>query len=518
MGDSSNKTIAKNTIVLYLRMIVTMIISLYTSRVVLRVLGVEDFGIYHSVGGVVGMFAFINGAMATGSSRFLTAELGTGNFDKLKRTFSTVLTVHFCLAVLFALVLETVGMWFLHNKLIIPENRMSAATFLLHLSALSSLLSITQVPYSASIVSHEKMGIYAYTSITDAVLKLLIVYALTLAPFDQLKFYALLGFIVNVAMLLFYRFYCLKHFPETHYQFVADKKIMKSIISFSGWGLLGSIARMLQFQGSTVLINMFFNPSVVAARAVANQVNATAVHFINSFRTAVNPQIIKRYTGEQKEGSKKLLLETTKLAYYIMLVLALPICFVARPLLYLWLGKVPEHSVAFLQVTIITSLIDVFDISFLSALWAKGRIRENALVSPFVLFAAFPIAYVMFRMGMPPVSICWAFMVSIIVMGMVVKPMLIIKYVDYTWGEILPVFVTCGKVTLASAIIPTVVFLLFDNQMSNDLIRFLIYVPISVMCVLLSVWTLGLNSRMRDSIMSFASTVLKRRNHHDGRE
>lgn len=511
MENSSNKTIAKNTIVLYFRMIVTMLISLYTSRVVLQVLGVEDFGIYHSVGGVVGMFAFVNGALATGSSRFLTAELGTGNLEKLKLTFSTILTVHICMAVAFALVLETVGMWFLHNKLIIPENRMDAAEFLLHLSALSSLLSITQVPYSASIVSHEKMSIYAYTSITDAVLKLLIVYALTLAPFDKLKFYAFLGFLVNVVMMLFYRYYCLKHFPESHYQFKADKSIVKSVVSFSGWGLLGSIARMLQFQGSTVLINMFFNPSVVAARAVANQVNATAVHFINSFRTAVNPQIIKRYTGDEKESSKVLLLQTTKLAYYIMLVLALPICFVARPLLFLWLGQVPEHSVAFLQVTIITSLIDVFDISFLSALWAKGRIRENALVSPFVLFAAFPVAYAMFRLGMPPVSIGWAFLVSIAVMGLIVKPMLIIKYVDYTWAEIVPVFVTCGKVTLAAVPLPLLAYWQLNPMLESDLARFLVFVPICVLCVIASVWTIGLDKKMRDAIISFVRTTFLRK-------
>lgn len=506
MSDSSNKIIAKNTIILYFRMIVTMMISLYTSRVVLQVLGVEEFGIYHTVGGLVGMFAFVNGAMATGSSRFLTAELGRGDFDRLKLTFSTILTVHFCLAVLFAIVLETVGMWFLYHKLIIPENRMGAAEFLLHLSALSSLMSITQVPYSASIVSHEKMAIYAYTSITDAVLKLLIVYALTIAPFDKLKFYAFLGFAVNMCMLVFYRYYCLKHFPESHFQAKADKKIIKEVVSFSGWGLLGSIARMLQFQGSTVLINMFFNPSVVAARAVANQVNSTAVHFINSFRTAVNPQIIKRYTGNQKESSKKLLLETTKLAYYIMLVLAFPICLVARPLLQLWLGQVPEHSVAFLQVTIATSLIDVFDISFLSALWAKGRIRENALVSPFVLFAAFPIAYVMFRIGMPPVSICWAFMVSIIVMGLVVKPMLIIKYVDYTWGEIIPVFITCGKVTLAAIPIPLFFYIWLNSSLNSDLLRFLVFVPISVCCVVVSVWIIGLDKNMRNAVISFVKT------------
>lgn len=513
MNDNNNKTIAKNTIVLYFRMIVTILISLYTSRVVLKVLGVDDFGIYHSVGGVVGMFAFVNGALATGSSRFLTAELGTGNFERLKTTFSTVLSVHICLAVLFAVVLETAGMWFLHNKLIIPAERMDAAVFLLHLSALSSLLSITQVPYSASIVSHEKMGVYAYTSITDAVLKLLIVYALTIAPFDKLKFYALLLFVVNVGMLLFYRFYCLKHFPESHYQFRADKKIIKSVVSFSSWGLLGSIARMLQFQGSTVLINMFFSPSVVAARAVANQVNATAVQFINNFRTAVNPQIIKRYTGNEKESSKKLLLETTKLAYYIMLVLALPICFVARPLLYLWLGQVPEHSVSFLQVTIVTSLIDVFDISFLSALWAKGRIRENALVSPFVLFAAFPIAYVMFRCGMPPVSICWAFLLSITVMATVVKPMLIIKYVDYTWGEIIPVFTTCGKVTLAALPVPLLVYWWTNPEINSDLIRFLIYVPISIASVMASVWLVGLDRNMKHAIISYISTVLHKEKH-----
>ena len=287
-------------------MFVTMIISLYTSRVILEILGVNDYGIYHTVGGIVSMFALLNGVLANGSSRFLTFELGTGNFEKLKKTFSTVLSAHIIIALFLIFVGETAGLWFVNNKLQIPPDRMSAALFTYHLSLITFLFTLTQVPYSASIISHERMNIYAYTSIINASLKLLIVYMLTLGNFDRLKFYALLIFIVEVGMVLFYRIYCIRHFQETHYHFVMDKKILKDVVGFSAWGLFANTAIALAQHGTTVMINMFFSPAVVTSRALANTINMTAVQFIGNIRTAANPQIIKMYAAKYYSGSKHL--------------------------------------------------------------------------------------------------------------------------------------------------------------------------------------------------------------------
>lgn len=255
MENSTNKTIAKNTLFLYFRMMFTMAVALFTSRVVLQKLGVEDYGIYQTVGGVVSLLSFINGALSTGSSRFLTFELGAGNFDKLKRTFSTTLTVHIGLALFIVLVAETVGLWFVYNKLVIPADRLDAAVYAYHLSILASFFSITQVPYGAIIISHEKMNIYAYMSIIDVSAKLSIVYFLSIGTWDKLIIYSTLYCVIQIGMAIFYRIYCIRQFPESRYKFIIDKDILKHILGYTGWNLFANTAISLITQGTIVLIN-----------------------------------------------------------------------------------------------------------------------------------------------------------------------------------------------------------------------------------------------------------------------
>lgn len=258
MTDSSNKTIVKNTAFLYFRMMLTMIISLYTSRVILQILGVDDFGIYQAVGGIVGFLSFINSALSTGSSRFLTFELGVGNLEKLKRVFSTTLTVHIVIALVIIIIAETVGLWFLYNKMIIPPERMNAAVYTFHISILTAVFTLTQVPYNASIIAHEKMSVFAYMSIVEVSAKLLIVYLLGIGSIDKLKLYATLLFVVQISLMIFYRYYCGKHFKETVYHLIFDRMIFKSIASFSGWSLFANSAIALNNQGILLLLNMFF--------------------------------------------------------------------------------------------------------------------------------------------------------------------------------------------------------------------------------------------------------------------
>ena len=495
MSQSSNKTIAKNTIFLYFRMLVTMIISLYTSRVILQVLGVDDFGIYQAVGGIVGMLSFINGSLSTGSSRFITFGLGEGDDQKLKRIFGTTLTAHVLLAALIVLLAETAGLWYLYNKMVIAPDRMSAAIVAFHLSIVTSFFTIVLVPYSATIIAHERMSVYAYVSIVEAVLKLLIVCLLKIGDIDKLVLYSILLCLTQVGINLFYIFYCTYHFSEVNYKFSLDKSIFKEVASFSGWSLFANGAIALNNQGILLLLNLFFAPAVVSARAISLQVNMAANQLVNSFRTAVTPQIVKKYAIGDYEGSKKLLLSSTKYSYYLMYALSLPICLLAYPLLHLWLGVVPEYTTIFLQLIVIQSLFQVFDSSFYNALYAKGQLRENALISPTLLYVSFPLIYLLFKAGFSPVALSWATMMTYGLLGSFVKPMLIIRIVNYNWKEILGVFKPCLFVTIVSLPIPVFFYHILD--VNNNFWHDAILLIITLFTIALSVWFIGLDKDMR---------------------
>ena len=486
-----------------------MVVSLFTSRVILQKLGIDDFGIYQTVGGLVGLLAFVNSALATGSSRFLTFELGTGDFGKLKRTFSTLLTSHILLCLVIILVAESFGLWFISHKLVIPPERMDAAVFAFHLSLLSTAFAIIQVPYHASIVAHEQLSIYAYSSIIEAFMKLGIVYLLAVSPYDRLKTYALLYCLVTIGLALFYIGYCSRHNRETHYQLILDKPIFKEVVGYSSWNLFSNTAIALNNQGTTVLINMFFNPGVVAARAIANQVNMAANQFIVNFRTAANPQIVKKYAAKDFQGSKQLLLASTKYSYFLMLLLALPVCLEAETLLRLWLGIVPEYAVPFLQLAMVTSLFQVFDSSFYTALYAKGQIKENALICPLLSFCAFPLMYILFRMGASPISMAWVLLGVYAIVGLLVKPLLIIKIVDYTWKDVQAVFYPCLTVTVAAVPIPLLAFISLKGE-CHELVSFILICVLSLLSVLFCCWYIGIDERTRNQLWEMVKKNLNK--------
>lgn len=500
--QTDNKTIAKNTMFLYFRMMVTMVISLYTSRVVLQVLGVDDYGIYKAVGGVVGFLSFLNNALATGASRFITYGLGEGNLEKLKNIFSTTLTSHICLALIIIFVAETAGLWFLQNKMVIPAERMDAAIFTFHISIISVFFTLTQVPFNACIIAHERMTVFAYVSIVDAIAKLLIVFLLNFGDFDKLKLYALLLCLLQVGILTFYRLYSKNRFEEVRFSLHVDKKIFKEIAGFSGWSLFAGLARALNNQGILVLLNMFFSPAVVSARAISIQVNMHAHQFVSSFQTAANPQIVKKYAAKDYEGSKNLLIQTTRFSYYLMLLVSLPICLAAEPLLKIWLGVVPEYTVIFLQLIVIESLFQVFDTSFYRALYAKGQLRENALISPMFGFIRFPIVYLLFKLGYSPVVMSWASLITYALLGVVVKPILIIKIVNYTWHDVISVLLPCFRVTFVALPIPLFVLYLC-RDMGGMVLSFIIIVVVSLCSVALCSWFLGMNAKQRGNVIEF---------------
>lgn len=506
-NQSSGKTIAKNTMFLYFRMMFTMLVSLFTSRVVLQKLGVEDYGLYQTVGGIVGFLSFLNSALSTGSSRFLTYELGTGDNDKLKRVFSTTLTIHILLAIVVVVLAETLGLWFLHHKLVVPAERMEAAVWTFHISILTAVFTLTQVPYNASIISHEKMSVFAYMSIYEVSAKLGVVYLLSVGTWDKLKMYSSLLFLVSVSMMVFYRIYCTRHFFETKYDFHLDKKIFREIAGFSGWSLFANLSIALNNQGILILLNIFFAPAIVAARAISIQVNMAVNHFVNNFRTAVNPQIVKRLASGDLEGSKRLLLASTRYSFYLMFILCFPICLTARTLLHLWLSVVPEYTVVFLQLIVVESIFHVFDSSFYTALYAVGRLRENALVSPMLMFLRFAIIYILFKAGCSPVALSWAGMINYMILGLVIKPVLIIKYAHYTWNDILSVLRPCLTVALFSVPIP-ILYTFVMNQ--ESIFGFVSTVVLAVFITGLMVLRLGINEYERSKFVSFALMKFRR--------
>ncbi len=496
---SSDKTrIAKNTLFLYFRMLFVMGVSIYTSRVVLEILGIVDYGIYQTIGGIVGMMTFVHSSLSNGTSRFITFELGRNNPQKLERTFSTSVTTQIFFAVILIVIAETVGVWFVSHKLQIDSDSMGIATWVFQISVLTTVAGLISVPYFAAIIAHERMNVFAYLGIFDVCAKLGIVYLLTIGDINRLVLYAALLLSIQIIVTLFSILYCYKNFSETRYRPIFDKPIFKDIAGFSGWSLFAAGSIALNNQGILVLLYMFFSPAVVTARSISLQVNGAANQFISNFRTAVNPQIVKQYAAGNFSESKSLLLASTKYSYFLMLLISLPVCISADQLLHVWLVEVPDYTVIFLQLVIIQSLFQIFDTSFYTALYAKGDLKANALISPTLGFLMFPIVYLMFKSGYSPVSLSWASLVFYAILGLIVKPILIIKIVDYTWHDIFTLFRPCIVVSIIAG---TFAFGIdrFVN-FSSDFIGLVMKSGICLCTTFTAIYAFGLSREIRNRI------------------
>lgn len=402
MNGASNKTIiVKNTIMLYLRMIVNMIISLYTARVVLQTLGVVDYGIYGVIGGVLSMFSFFNSSMSGATSRFLTFELGRGNQEKLKNTFSTAFIIHCAIALLIALLCETVGIWFIENKLVIPKDRLFAAMWVFQFSILTMFVSVTQVPYNASIFSHERMDIYAYVEIVHSLLKLFVVYLLAIGDIDKLILYAILQFSVTLGVALFYRFYCKRSFEECSVKWVRDKSLFKEMISFSGWDMFGQLSVMARTQGVNMLMNIFFGPIMNAATEVSTRVQHMTMQLSNNVALASRPQIVKNYSQGKNSDMIVLMRDGSRITFVLMMILSIPLMVEVHYILSLWLEVIPEHAETICLLTLLWNLAVAMNITSNYGIQATGRIRLVSLVSGFMFLMVIPISYLLFKFGYP---------------------------------------------------------------------------------------------------------------------
>lgn len=435
-------------------MILIMGVSLYTSRIVLDKLGITDYSLYSVVGGVVGMLSFLNGTLSIGTSRFLTYELGKGNDKCLQYTFSTAFYTHLILSIIILLIMETAGMWFLCNKIVIPPERLTACIWVFQFSIITTLISITQVPYTAVIMAHERMEVYAYISIFEAIAKLFICYLITIASYDRLITYALLVFVVQIIVAASYRLYCQRNFIESKLKLCFDKKIFRSLMGFSGWNLMANLAETLKLQGYLILLNMFFQPAIVAAQSIGNQVANAMMQFINNFRTAINPQIIKLYAAEDYEASKKLTLSTTVLVFDLVLLLGLPTILVLDQIMKIWLVEVPPYAVVFTQYIIVQRILSTFDAAFYIPMMAANKIKTNSILATFSGPGMFIILYFIYKLGG---DVMWMQYISIFVLclfGFIIKPYLLKNdVIGYCYKDFLLCFWGCLKVTALSLLL-----------------------------------------------------------------
>lgn len=419
----NNKRIARNTILLYVRQIFTMMVSLYTSRIILNTLGINDYGIYNVVGGIVLMLSFINNTMASASQRFLAYDLTRSSAKQLKETFSLTMFSYLIIA-LFALILcESIAVWFLNSKMNIPTERIEAANWVLQFSIFSFIVNILTTPYLSVIIAREKMDVYAYASIGDVLLKLSVVFILVYIPFDKLKLYSTLIFLCTLIMAIFYSTYCIKHFEESKYIFYYNKSRLKEMFSFAWWNTLGSLANVLRSQGINILLNIFFSPAVNAARAIAFQVNTAITNFSTNFYTAVRPQIIKSYAADDLGGMFRLIFSSSRFAFYLLFIISLPILLETEVILNLWLKVSPEYSSLFVRLVVINSLMEVLSLPLVNGLQAAGKIKTYQLLISTIYLLNIPISYFFLKIGWPPETTMY---INIIIVLICFIPRLII--------------------------------------------------------------------------------------------
>ena len=499
MSDISpnSKRIAKNTLVLYVRMLFLMAINLYTSRVILEALGVEDFGVYNVVGGFVALFAILSQSLSTAASRFLTYEMGKGNKTQLALVFSSTLIIHIFLALIIIVLSEAVGTWFVNEKMVVPHDRLYATNWVFQFSILSFALNLITVPHNAAIIAHEKMSTFAYISIFEGLGKLLICYLLMVSPIDRLIAYGFLMLVVHGLCRGMYYFYCIRHYEECCFKFVIDKKILKEIFGFASWNMIGSSASVLRNQGGNILINLFGGPVVNAARAIANQVLHAVNGFVQNFFMALRPQITKSYASGDRDYMMTLIYQGSRLSYYMLLIICLPILMSTDYLLHLWLKTVPDHTVLFVQLTMIFAMIESISVPLTTAQLATGKVRNYQIIVGGLQMMNFPVSYVILKLGGIPETILYvAIVLSLCCLCarlLMLRVNIGLKVKDFFCQVILNVCV----VSASSIVIP----LLIVKTIENNFMFFLINVFICLLSTTLSIYYIGCKKSERRFIL-----------------
>ena len=506
MDNNQNKRIAKNTIFMYIRMAITMCIGLYTSRAVLLALGVEDFGLYNVIGGIVSMFVVLNNAMVNTTSRFITVYLAKEEELQTCKIFNMASLVHVVIAVLVVLFGETIGLWYLENKLVVPEGRMFAAHWLYQLSILSAIFSILYVPYNAAIVAHEKMGVFAFIQIADSALKLIIVLLLAYSPIDKLIFYATLLTILSIADLCIYFIYCKRHFAETKIMFYWNNSVFKEMMGFAGWTLVGNFVNFFYTQGLNLLLNAFCGPAANAARGIAVQVENVVKQFANNVQVAINPQILKSYSLNEMDRMYSLIMASSRYCFFLLYFLCLPIMLEANFILHLWLGIVPEHTVNFIRLILVIALFDTFVNPMFTANLACGKLKLYHFPLSILMVAFMFVTYFAIKLTGIAESV-YVSLLTVTFIGYIMKIYIIDRQVGlkpkvYIKNVLKPVCL----VVLISPILPFYIHSLLDEGW----VRLLATGFACVVSVTAAIYVLGVSQAERKFVVTFVRNKLKR--------
>lgn len=509
MPDNSenNKRIAKNTAFLYVRMLFGLVVTLFTARIILQTLGEEDYGLNNVVGGVIGLFSIVSTVLNSATSRFLTVELGKGNEVQMRKVYRNSMSLYAMLCAILFVLEETIGLYMVNYVLVIPENRLFACNVLYQTIVLSSLLSLFVVPASSLIIAYEKMNVYAYFGIGEIIARCFVVYFVMVSPYDKLISLALSNLMIFVVISGWKLAYSKRNFVSVYSNKLEwDKILIRSMVGFSFWNLIGSAAFVLRIQGVNILINIFFGAVVNAANAIAYQVNTAVNGFVTNFSTAVNPQITKSYASEQYEQMKTLIFRAGKFSFYLMMMLCFPILFETDYILHLWLGEnVPEYTCIMTRLVLVISMIESFTYSIGCAVNTTGNVKYYQLVICTIMLLIFPIAWLAFKLGLPPyfglVVYLFTSITALIARFYFMDKLLGIPPIEY----IKKVYMHTILVSIFSLVVPLVLCI----NMDDGLLRFFI-VCISVeLSNIAVIWLLGLEQ----SEKLFMLSLLKKFSH-----
>lgn len=498
--ENNNERIFKNTVFLYFRMILTMGLGLLSSRYILQSLGVVDFGIYNVVGSIVTMFTFLNGSMAASVSRYLTFEIGKNDNQRLQDVFSTSILAHWVLAIIIVILSETIGLWFLYNKMVIPIERFNCAFWVFQISILSTAINIISVPYNSLIIAHEKMSTFAFITVMDSVLKFSAAFFLVYYTGDKLFLYAILIMIILTCDRIIYRIYCKRKFPETKLRFFFEKKLFISMFSFAGWTLNGNLAIMGTTTGVNMLLNTFFGPIVNTARGIAMQVNGAIISFYSNFQMAINPQITKLYAQNEFHKMHELISLGTRISFYLLIIIGAPIFANTSFIIHLWLGTVPAYSVNFFRVILITNMIGCMARPLITSIHATGNIKKFQLWESSILLFTLPFSYIMLKLGMPPITVflvqlCIEFVTQVVRIK-IVLPRISYPLKKYLKTTIYPIFYIS---IIASFIIISTNYL-WPNE---NWINFIISSSIIVLLLITTILLIGFSKEELTNITQF---------------
>ena len=497
MSETSvnNKRIAKNTIYLYLRMLFVMAISLYTVRAILEILGIVDYGIYNVVGGVVTMFAFMNKTLSTSSQRYFSIELARDDKDRLSKWFCLNITTFLAIGFVITFFLETVGLWFLNTQMTIPAERLTAANVVYQLSILSFLFQIVSIPYLALIIAHEKMNVFAYVGIIEALGRLAIVFILMMLTFDKLIIYGILILLLSVGVSMSYIIYCWRHYPESSYRWYWNTAEVKELLGFSGWHFMGTFSTTCRSQGINILLNIFFNPAINAARAIAFQVNSHIMQLSSNFFTAIKPQIYKSYAKGEFDELFKLIMRGTIISTFLVSIIIFPVLSSTSYILGLWLKEVPDYAVVFTQLALINGLIDATNGPPIAASLATGRIKKYMLTVSSVILANVPISYVALLLGCEPTM---TMIISIILscIAIIVRVHLLNKMMEFPWINYL---LLIAKIAFVTVVILICIYL-FDQDFRSTFKGF-VSVSFALMIVTIILYGMILSQSDRQYII-----------------